>query len=151
MTHSFCDILLVEDNPVDIELTLRALKKNQVTNRITVARDGEEALDYLFNRGKYAGNQLQRLPRMILLDLKLPKVDGFGVLQEIKGHRVLQIIPVIILTSSNQEIDLLKCYRLGANSYIVKPVDFDIFMNTVKHLGEYWFKINQIPETPVWE
>lgn len=131
------DILLVEDNPDDVELTLHALKDHPVAGNIQVARDGQEALDLLAARVEP--------PRVVFLDLKLPKIDGLDVLRRIKSNPATQKIPVVILTSSNQDSDIDKSYRLGANSYIVKPVDFERFSQSVKQLGDYWLTLNQAP------
>jgi two-component system response regulator len=136
-------ILLVEDNPRDEALTLRALRKNRIANDIVVARDGVEALDYLFGIGTYAGRNLSEMPQLILLDLKLPKVDGLQVLQKIRAEEHTLRLPVVIFTSSNEEQDLLASYELGANSYIRKPVDFEQFLEASKHLGLYWLVLNQ--------
>lgn len=137
------EILLVEDNPDDLELTLHALRSNKVVNKIEVARDGEEALDYIFSRGQFAGRERKRPPNLVLLDLKLPKVDGLEVLREIRNNPSTQTLPVVILTSSKEEKDLVKGYQLGVNSYIQKPVDFGQFRETVKQLGLYWLLVNQ--------
>lgn len=139
------NILLVEDNPDDVELTLHALKKNNIVNPVKIARDGQEALDYLFYKGKYQDGDYD-LPNVILLDLKLPKVDGIEVLQRIKSDRKTKLIPVVVLTSSKEESDLLKSYDLGVNSYIRKPVDFDQFVETVRQIGFYWMLINEQPQ-----
>jgi two-component system response regulator len=139
------EILLVEDDPEDLDLTMRALNDAHVCNRIQVARDGEEALDYLFCRGPHGERDPDCHPRLILLDLKLPKVDGLEVLEQIKREPRTQAIPVVILTSSKQEQDLVQGYRLGVNSYIQKPVDFDQFQSTIKQLGYYWLLVNQPP------
>ncbi|HEX9761433.1 MAG TPA: response regulator [Candidatus Acidoferrales bacterium] len=139
------EILLVEDNPSDMELTLHALRRNNIANQIHVARDGEEALDYMFCRGRYAGRNANRPPKLILLDLKLPKVDGLEVLRQIKGDARTRAVPVVILTSSKEENDLTNGYRLGVNSYIQKPVDFDQFSETVRQLGLYWVIVNETP------
>src|SRR5512135_2888446 len=139
------NILLVEDNPDDVELTLHALKKNNIVNPVKIARDGLEALDYLFYSGKYRGAD-HDLPNVILLDLKLPKVDGIEVLQRIKSDRKTKLIPVVILTSSKEESDLIRSYDLGVNSYIRKPVDFDQFVETVRQIGFYWMLINEQPQ-----
>lgn len=139
------NILLVEDNPDDVELTLHALKKNNIANPVRIVRDGQEALDYLFYKGKYQDGDYA-LPNVILLDLKLPKVDGIEVLQRIKSDRKTKLIPVVVLTSSKEESDLLKSYDLGVNSYIRKPVDFDQFVETVRQIGFYWMLINEQPQ-----
>jgi two-component system, response regulator len=139
------EILLVEDDPEDLELTMHALKEEHVGNRIQVARDGEEALDYLFCRGPHSGRAPDCNPKLILLDLKLPKVDGLEVLEQIKRDPRTKAVPVVVLTSSRQEQDLVQSYHLGANSYIQKPVDFDQFQATIKKLGYYWLLVNQSP------
>jgi two-component system response regulator len=138
------EILLVEDNPNDIELTLRAFEKNKLTNHIEVARDGVEALDYLFCRGPHA-NRPSASPRVVLLDLKLPRVDGLEVLQQIKADPRTKPIPVVVLTSSREERDVVDSYQLGVNSYIVKPVDFVQFVDAVRQLGMYWLLLNEPP------
>ncbi len=138
------EILLVEDDPVDLQLTLRELNRDQ-TVRIEVARDGEEALDFLFCRGLFSGRSLNNPPALVLLDLKLPKVDGLQVLREIKARPETQAIPVIALTSSKEERDLVEGYRLGINSYIQKPVDFDKFRETIRAIKVYWATVNQSP------
>jgi CheY-like chemotaxis protein len=143
MTNQKVEILLVEDNPSDLELALHALRKNKVTNLIEVARDGAEALDFIFCEGKYASRRIDNTPRVILLDLKLPKVDGLEVLERIKGDPRTRSIPVVIMTSSREERDIIESYRLGVNSYIVKPVDFEQFINAVQQLGLYWLLLNQ--------
>lgn len=139
------EILLVEDSPGDVELTIRAFRQNNLLNQIHVARDGEEALDFLFCRGDYRERRFESPPKLVLLDLKLPKVEGLEVLREIKQDRRTQAIPVVILTSSNQEKDMIKGYHLGVNSYIQKPVDFNEFLGAVKQLGNYWMQVNQAP------
>ncbi len=136
-------ILLVEDNRDDEELTLRALAKSNVTNPVVVARDGEEALDYLFGRGNYAPPAKTETPQVILLDLKLPKLDGLEVLRAIRSDPKTKLLPVVILTSSVEDQDLVRGYGLGANSYIRKPVDFNQFVEAVKQLGLYWLVLNQ--------
>ena len=138
-------ILLVEDNPRDETLTLRALEKSNVANRVVVARDGVEALDYLLARGDYAGRDIEDTPQVILLDLKLPKMDGLEVLSEIRSDPRIKLIPVVILTSSLEEQDMVRGYGLGANSYIRKPVDFRQFTEAVRQLGMYWLLMNQPP------
>jgi len=135
----------VEDNQDDVELTLHALRKENLANNIHVARDGEEALEFLFCNGTHADRSFEQPPKLILLDLKLPKVDGMEVLKRVKGDPRTKTIPVVILTSSKEERDLVSSYNLGANSYIQKPVDFDQFRNTVKEAGLYWLVINQRP------
>jgi CheY-like chemotaxis protein len=137
------EILLVEDNPDDVELTLHALRQEKLANTVEVARDGEEALDYIFCRGKHADREFNRQPRVVLLDLKLPKVDGMEVLRQIKGDPRTKAIPVVVLTSSREEKDMVNSYKLGVNAYIQKPVDFDQFRATVKSLGLFWLVINQ--------
>lgn len=141
------EILLVEDNEADIELTLHALRGGNLSNRILVARDGEEALEFLKQYGGDNGNVGRARPRLILLDLKLPKVDGFEVLRYLKADPKLRLIPVVILTSSREERDLATSYELGTNSYIQKPVDFEQFRETVKNLGLYWLVVNQTPSS----
>jgi len=140
-------ILLVEDNPRDEALTLRALKKSNIVNDVIVARDGVEALDYLFGTGAHAGRDLGVMPQMILLDLKLPKVDGLQVLQKIRADERTKRLPVVIFTSSSEEEDLIKSYNLGANSYVRKPVDFEQFLEATRQLGLYWLVLNQIAPT----
>jgi two-component system response regulator len=139
------DILLVEDNQDDMDLALHALKREKLANNIFVVRDGEEALDFLFCRGAFTHRSFDHPPKLILLDLKLPKVDGMEVLRQIKSDPRTKTIPVVIMTSSKEERDLVAGYNLGANSYIQKPVDFDQFRETVKSVGLYWLVINQPP------
>ena len=140
-------ILLVEDNPDDVTLTLRALKKNNLLNEVIVARDGVEALDYLFCEGNYANRAPEHLPELILLDLKLPKVDGLEVLKRIRANGRTKLLPVVILTSSNEQSDIISGYELGVNSYIRKPVDFEQFIEAVRQLGLYWLVLNQAPQS----
>jgi len=139
------DILLVEDNPNDAELTLHAFRKHKLTNRIHLVRDGAEALEFIFRTGAYADRDLAHQPKVILLDIKLPKVDGLEVLRRIKGDPTTRAIPVVMLTSSREDRDIIEGYRLGVNSYIVKPVDFDQFTNAVRELGMYWLLLNKPP------
>jgi CheY-like chemotaxis protein len=138
-------ILLVEDNPDDEALTRRALQKHNLQNELVVARDGQEALDYLFGAGAYAGRDLQEMPQLVLLDLKLPKIDGLEVLRRLRADERTKLLPVVILTSSNEERDLLGGYSLGANSYVRKPVDFTEFTEAARHLGLYWLLLNDPP------
>jgi CheY-like chemotaxis protein len=147
MSDRQIEILLVEDNAEDVELTLHALRRENLANHIHVARDGEEALDFLFCNGPHANRSFDRPPKLVLLDLKLPKVDGMEVLRTLKSDPRTQAIPVVILTSSKEERDLVQGYGLGANSFIQKPVDFDKFRDTVKSVGLYWLVINQPPVT----
>ncbi|MCZ7663767.1 MAG: response regulator [Thermoleophilia bacterium] len=141
-------ILLVEDDPDDIELTMRVFRKNRISNRIVVARDGAEALDYLFRTGSYADRDPQVSPAVVLLDLKLPKVDGLEVLGRLRADPRTKVLPVVILTSSREQQDLVNGYALGANSYIVKPVDFDQFTEAVEQLQLYWLLLNEAPANP---
>jgi two-component system, response regulator len=138
-------ILLVEDNPDDEALTLRALKKNNILNEVVVAHDGVEALDYLFATGVYTGRDVSDRPQLVLLDLKLPKIDGLEVLRRLRGDERTRLQPVVILTTSNEDRDILSSYKLGANSYIRKPVDFEQFMEAVRQLGLYWLVLNTPP------
>jgi len=142
---NFVDILLVEDSPQDLELTLRALKKGNLIHHIEVARDGAEAIEVIFCEGAHAGRRLEDGPKVILLDLKLPKLDGLEVLRRIKSDARTQTIPVVVLTSSKEHSDVVESYRLGVNSYIVKPVNFQSFASAVQELGMYWLLLNQPP------
>ena len=141
------EILLVEDSPNDIELTLMALEENHLTNKVDVVRDGEQPVDYLYRSGAYEARESGD-PRVMLLDLKLPKIDGLTVLERVKSDPALKKIPVVMLTSSREEVDLLKSYDLGANAYVVKPVSFLDFMEAVKELGLFWAVVNQPPPGP---
>ena len=142
------EILLVEDNPDDVDLTLRAFRKSKIANEIVVARDGVEALDYLFATGEHAGRDNSSLPQLVLLDLKLPRLDGLQVLERIRANAKTRLLPVVILTSSTEQPDLVTGYSLGANSYIRKPVDFEEFLVAVRRLGLYWLLLNQPPPHP---
>ena len=145
MADNHMEILLVEDNPKDLKLALHALQNEKFSNHIEVARDGEEALDYIFRRGRFAERNADIHPRLVLLDLKLPKVDGLEVLRAIKSDPQTKAIPVVILTSSKEERDMVEGYNLGANAYIQKPVDFDRFREIVKQLGMFWLVVNEPP------
>jgi CheY-like chemotaxis protein len=138
-------ILLVEDNPDDATLAIRAFRKNDISNKIIVAKDGVEALDYLFGTGMYAGRDMKDMPVVILLDLKLPKIDGLEILKNIRQNEFTRLLPVVILTSSVEEMDMINGYKLGANSYIRKPVDFNQFSEAMKLLGLYWLVWNEPP------
>jgi len=140
------DILLVEDNPSDVELTLHVFKRNNISNRIKVVHDGKEALEYIFCNGRYADRNIEECPKVILLDLKLPLVDGKEVLRKIREDPQTRRIPVVVLTSSREDRDIVDSYALGVNSYIVKPVDFNQFNQAVKDLGHYWLLLNQPPQ-----
>lgn len=139
------ELLIVEDTPEDLELALRALKKANLSNRIQVARDGEEAVQFIFGEGAHAGRKVENAPKVILLDLKLPKIDGIEVLRRIKNDPRTKAIPVAVLTSSKEQKDIVESYRLGVNSYIVKPVNFERFAEAVRDLGMYWLLLNQPP------
>ena len=145
MLSRVMEILLVEDNPHDAELTMRALRKSNLANKVIHVKDGEEALDYLFGAGVYADRDMHDSPKLILLDLKLPKVDGIEVLRCIKAKEKTMCTPVVVLTSSHEDRDIEECYRLGANSYIVKPVEFDSFIKAVTELSLYWLLLNEPP------
>jgi two-component system, response regulator len=136
-------ILLVEDNPDDIALTIRAFRKSNIMNDIVQAHDGSEALDYLFGTGQYAGRDLSTMPTLILLDLKMPKVDGLEVLRQLRANERTRLLPVVILTTSKEDQDIIDGYALGANSYVRKPVDFNQFVEAVRQLGLYWFVLNE--------
>lgn len=145
MENSIVEILLIEDSEHDAEMTIRALKKNKIANGIIHLQNGVRALDFLFGTGEFAGRNIQDKPKVILLDLKMPKVDGIEVLEKIKSNDVTKQIPVVVLTSSKENPDIEKCYALGVNSYIVKPVGFAAFMDAVSHSGMYWVMLNEMP------
>lgn len=140
------DILIVEDNPNDAELIVRTLKKQHLANKIFIAEDGAEGLDFIFCRGKFSDSDKSRPPKVIFLDLKLPKIGGLEVLKEIKSHKATKKFPVVIITSSKEDPDIKAAYELGANSYIVKPVDFDAFHNALSNAGFYWLVVNEPPK-----
>ncbi|HCW08419.1 MAG TPA: two-component system response regulator [Cytophagales bacterium] len=146
MNDYIVEIVLVEDSPSDAELTIRALKKNNITNHILHLKDGEAALDYFFGTGKYKDRDLKQKPKVVLLDLKMPKVNGIQVLELLKANDLTVNIPIVVLTSSKEDPDIQRCYELGTNSYIVKPVDFDAFIKVVTQLGMYWTILNQPPK-----
>ncbi|WP_428236484.1 response regulator [Gracilimonas sp.] len=143
MAERSVEILLVEDNKRDADLTLRALKKKKLSNKVVWVKDGEEALEYLFAKGRYADRSITDKPKVVLLDLKMPKVDGLEVLKEIRNNSVTEKLPVVIMTSSKEEQDIVQSYEYGVNSYIVKPVDFKKFMESVADVGFYWLLLNQ--------
>ena len=140
------DILLVEDNPRDAELTLRALRRRNLADRLLVVEDGAEALDFIFCRGRYTERQMTSPPKVVLLDMRLPKLNGLEVLREIKADKRTRSIPVVMVTSSREDPDIQTAYELGANSYVVKPVEFDAFQEAMSHLGFYWLLVNQAPD-----
>jgi two-component system response regulator len=140
------DVLLVEDNPQDAELTIRALQKRRLANRLTVVEDGAEALDFVMCWGKYAARKSSSPPKVVLLDLKLPKINGLEVLKAMKGNDLTKRIPVVMITSSREDPDIKTAYALGANSYVVKPVDFDSFLETMSNLGFFWLMVNEPPQ-----
>lgn len=145
MSYAPIDILLVEDNPADVKLTLRAFEQNKLSNRVQVVRDGAEALDFLFRRGDFSDRRVDENPKLVLLDLKLPKVDGIDVLRHVKADPRTSSIPIVMLTSSREERDIVESYELGVNSYIVKPVDFSQFIVAMREIGTYWLLMNQLP------
>ena len=140
------EILLVEDDPADAEMTLRALRRNHLANRVHWVKDGAEALEYMFRSGGYSGRDPNHAPKLILLDIKMPKVDGIEVLRRLKADAATRAVPVVVMTSSNQEQDVIESYRLGVNSYIVKPVQFEAFLETVARIGLYWVITNRVPQ-----
>lgn len=140
------EVLLAEDNPSDAEMALRAFRKNNFANKVHWVKDGEEALEYVMCTGRYAGRNTSHSPKLLLLDLKMPKVDGIDVLRQLKSEERFKTIPVVIMTSSNEERDVVETYRLGVNSYIVKPVDFSKFVATVAEVGMYWMLTNRVPQ-----
>ena len=146
MTNENIEILIIEDNITDAEMTIRALRKSNLANHVLHLKDGEEGLDYIFCRGKYSERNIENCPKVILLDLKMPKVNGIEVLQEIKSDERTKSIPLVVLTSSKEDPDIKTCYKLGVNSYVVKPVVFDSFAKAVSELGLYWMIINQPPK-----
>jgi len=141
------EILLVEDNPDDLDMALRALRKAHLANRIQLARDGAEALEFIFGTGAHSGRKVENGPRVILLDLKLPKIDGLEVLRRVKNDPRTKMIPVVVLTSSKEQPDVVECYNLGVNSYVVKPVNFERFASAVAELGMYWLLLNHPPKS----
>jgi len=146
MAEEQVEILLAEDNAEDAEMTMRALRRNNLANQLHWVKDGAEALDYLFCRGPYVGRDPSRPPKLVLLDIKMPKIDGIEVLRRLKQDDATRAIPVVVMTSSNEERDVLESYRLGVNSYIVKPVQFDQFIETVAKIGLYWLLTNRVPQ-----
>ena len=145
MDNSIVEILMVEDTEADAELAIRALRKRGFANHLVWVKDGAEALDFMYGEGEYAGRSVENVPKVVLLDLRLPKVSGIEVLRRIKGDPRTQLIPVVVLTSSKEDIDLEECYKLGVNSYITKPVEFDEFTKVVGDLGLYWLLVNKVP------
>jgi CheY-like chemotaxis protein len=139
------EILLVEDNPQEAELTIRALKKRTLANHFVHVHDGQEAVDFIFNRGRYTGTEAYEMPKVVLLDLKLPKLDGLEVLRQIRADERTRLMPVVVLTSSREDRDVVEAYALGANSYIVKPVDFEKFLEVVSNMITYWLLLNELP------
>src|SRR4051812_40956010 len=139
------EILLVEDNAADAEMTLRALRRNNLANKVHWVKDGEQALEFMFRTGAYAGRDPGSVPKLVMLDIKMPKVDGIEVLRRIKANEETRTVPVVVMTSSNEERDVVESYRLGVNSYIVKPVQFESFLDTVASLGLYWMLLNRVP------
>jgi CheY-like chemotaxis protein len=140
------EILLVEDNPDDAEMTLRALRRNNLANKVHWVKDGEQALEFMFRTGAYAGRDPAAVPKLVMLDIKMPKVDGIEVLRRIKANEETRTVPVVVMTSSNEERDVFETYRLGVNSYIVKPVQFEAFLETVAKIGLYWVITNRVPK-----
>jgi two-component system, response regulator len=145
MNSTPVEILLIEDNPSDIKLTLKALQKHNLANKVTVLKDGAEALDFIYAEGKYAGRNNREMPKVIFLDLKLPLVDGIEVLRKLKSEKITKKIPIVVLTSSKESKDIDECYKLGVNSYVVKPLDFEKFLESVSNIGLYWVLTNEPP------
>jgi two-component system, response regulator len=145
MSNKPVEILLIEDNPSDIKLTMKALQKHNLANKVTVLKDGAEALDFIYAEGQYSDRDNKEMPKVIFLDLKLPMVDGIEVLRKIKSEAATKKIPVVVLTSSKESKDIEECYKLGVNSYIVKPLDFEKFLDSVSNLGLYWVLMNEPP------
>lgn len=146
VTDTEVEILLVEDNPSDAEMTLRALKKNNLVNNIVHLKDGADALDFIFGMGAYKGRNIKNKPKVILLDLKMPRIDGIEVLRQVRENPLTRTIPIVVLTSSREDPDVRRCYELGVNSYIVKPVGFENFTKAISELGLYWMLLNQSPD-----
>ena len=145
-TPAQMEILLVEDNPADAEMTLRALRRNNLANKVHWVKDGEQALEFMFRTGAYAERDPAAVPKLIMLDIKMPKIDGIEVLRRLKAEESTRTVPVVVMTSSNEERDVLESYRLGVNSYIVKPVQFESFLETVAKIGLYWVITNRVPQ-----
>ncbi len=145
-TIDYVEVLLVEDNPDDANLTIRELKKHNLANKLVWVKDGEEALEFIFGEGQYADRNIEFKPKVVLLDLKLPKIDGIEVLREIRGRQETKLLPVVMLTSSREDQDIIQTYNLGVNSYIVKPVEFENFSKAIRDVGYYWLVTNQPPQ-----
>lgn len=145
MNPDAVEVLIVEDNPDDLDLAMMAFRRGKLANEIVVARDGEQALDFLFGRGEHVGRNTAHLPKVVLLDLKLPRVDGHQVLREIRGNELTHNLPVIVMTSSDQDRDVIESYKLGVNSYVVKPINFEKFHQAITQIGMYWLLLNRSP------